>query len=114
MSSPTPEQVAPATEIKEEDSIVADSGALDAVDGSVAAASSESGLTKKDFDVMSGILHRITNFRDEEYGFCPGMTCMVYKLMNSIVAEIFPKTFNELSTEEYYPTTSRLSRSQSH
>jgi chromatin structure-remodeling complex subunit RSC1/2 len=66
MSSPTSEPAAPAPEVKEEDSIVADSGAPDAAE-CTAPPTVEDGLTKKDFDLMTGILHRITNFRDEEY-----------------------------------------------
>jgi chromatin structure-remodeling complex subunit RSC1/2 len=62
MSSPTFEPAAPAPEVKEEDSIVADSAAEGTAPQTV-----EDGLTKKDFDLMTGILHRITNFRDEEY-----------------------------------------------
>jgi hypothetical protein len=107
MSSPTSELAAPVPEVKEEDSIVADSGLPDAGDGAAPASSTDTGLSKRDFDLMTGILHRINNFRDEEYGFHPDITFIVYKLMNVIVAEIFPKTSNELSTEEYYPTTSR-------
>jgi chromatin structure-remodeling complex subunit RSC1/2 len=73
MSSPTSEPSAPAPEVKEEDSIVADSGAPDVTDGAATATSTDSGLTKKDFDLMTSILHRITNFRDEEYSLCPAM-----------------------------------------
>ena len=67
MSSSNAESAAPAPEIKDEDSIVADSGAPDATDGPAPAASPEAGLTKKEFDMMTSILHRISNYRDEEY-----------------------------------------------
>jgi len=70
MSSPAVEQAAPAPEVKEEDSIVADIGAPEAIDGPALAALPEAGLTKKEFDMMSGILHRISNYRDEEYALC--------------------------------------------
>ena len=67
MSSPVAEAAVPATEVKEEDSIVADSGAPTATDRLPPAASPEAGLTKKEFDMMTGILHRISNYRDQEY-----------------------------------------------
>jgi chromatin structure-remodeling complex subunit RSC1/2 len=69
MSSPAAEPAAPAPEVKEEDSIVADSSAPRAPDddGPAPATSPEAGLTKKEFDMMTGILHRISNYRDEEY-----------------------------------------------
>lgn len=71
MSSPVAEPAVPAPEVKEEDSIIADSSAPDAPDnGPAPATSPEAGLTKKEFDMMSGVLHRISNYRDEEYGLC--------------------------------------------
>jgi hypothetical protein len=108
MSSPVAEPAAPAPEVKVEESIVADSGAPDATDGVTRATSPEAGLTKKEFDMMTGILHRIANYRDEEYALYLGSFCAVSKLTNCLVAEMFPKTFNELSTDEYFPTTLTL------
>jgi hypothetical protein len=82
MSSPVAEPAAPALEVKVEDSIVADSGAPDATDRVAPATSPEAGLTKKEFDMMTGILHRISNYRDEEYALYPGSFCTVSKLTN--------------------------------
>lgn len=67
MSSPTAETAAPAPNVKVEDSIVADSGPPDATERAAPAASPEAGLTKKEFDMMTSILHRVSNYRDEEY-----------------------------------------------
>jgi chromatin structure-remodeling complex subunit RSC1/2 len=67
MASPAAEPPAPAPEVKEEDSIVADSSAPDATDGAAPATLSDAGLTKKEFDMMTSILHRISNYRDDEY-----------------------------------------------
>jgi len=69
MSSPAAETAAPAPEVKVEDSIVADSGAPEATEQAAPAASPEAGLTKKEFDMMTSILHRISNYRDEEYAY---------------------------------------------
>jgi hypothetical protein len=107
MSSPASEPVAPAPAVKEEDSIVADSRAPEAAEGT-ALPTVEDGLTKKDFDLMTSILHRITNFRDEEYVICSRILCETSKLTDITVAEIFPKTSNESSIEECFPTISRL------
>jgi hypothetical protein len=82
MSSPVAEMAAPAPEVKVEEAIVADSGAPDATEGVAPATSPEAGLTKKEFDMMTGILHRITNYRDEEYTLYPGSFCTVSKLTN--------------------------------
>jgi chromatin structure-remodeling complex subunit RSC1/2 len=70
MSSPAAEPAVSAPEIKEEESIVADSGAPDATDRAAPATSPEAGLTKKEFDMMTGVLHRINNYRDEECVLC--------------------------------------------
>jgi chromatin structure-remodeling complex subunit RSC1/2 len=74
MSSPAAEPAAPAPEAKDEDSIVADHGARDEVDdGPASTILAEAGLTKKEYDMMTGILHRISNYRDEEYVFYRGL-----------------------------------------
>ena len=75
MSSPAvtepaePAAPAPAPEvkdeIKEEESIVADTSAP-AVDVEVPPAATSQGLVKKDFELMSRIVHRISEFKDEE------------------------------------------------
>jgi chromatin structure-remodeling complex subunit RSC1/2 len=67
MSSPATEPSAPVPEVKEEDSIVADSSPPDETDGAAPATSPDAGLTKKDFDMMTSILHRISNYRDDKY-----------------------------------------------
>jgi chromatin structure-remodeling complex subunit RSC1/2 len=69
MSSPAADTAASAPEVKVEDSIVADSGAPEATEQAAPAASPEAGLTKKEFDMMTSILHRISNYRDEEYAY---------------------------------------------
>ena len=78
MSSPAvtepaePAAPAPAPEVKdemnEEESIVADTNAP-AVDVELPPAATSQGLVKKDFELMSRIVHRITEFKDEEYVF---------------------------------------------
>jgi len=69
MSSQSPAPTEPKEEVKEEDSIVAEGSATDAPEASEAPAGATStggGLSKKDFEIMTGILHRITNYRDQE------------------------------------------------
>jgi chromatin structure-remodeling complex subunit RSC1/2 len=83
MSSPAIGPDALAPEIKEEDSIVADNGAPDAVeDGPAPSTLPEAGLTKKEYDMMTGILHRISNYRDEEYALYRGPIYILSMLMN--------------------------------
>jgi len=106
MSSPSAEAAVPTPEAKEEDSIVADIGGPDATDEPAPAASPEAGLTKKEFDMMTGILHRISNYRDEEYVTYQASICDIIKLTKYTVAAIFLKTFSELSTGVCFPTTS--------
>ena len=91
MSSQAPVDTAPAvepkieTEIKAEETIVPENNATVAepspspeapASGSATASvppptplkeTMAGGLTKKDFEAMNGILHRLTNHRDEEY-----------------------------------------------
>ena len=91
MSSQVPEDSAPASdpkieaEIKAEETLVPENNAtvaepspsLEAPASGSATASvppptplkeaMAGGLTKKDFEAMNGILHRLTNYRDEEY-----------------------------------------------
>jgi chromatin structure-remodeling complex subunit RSC1/2 len=70
MSSQTPDPSAPLAEIKEEENTGADGDATTTTPVANQPTSkyvSGTTLTKKDFEVMTGILHRLTNYRDKEY-----------------------------------------------
>jgi chromatin structure-remodeling complex subunit RSC1/2 len=69
MSSQPPDPPASTAEANPEDTPMAESDALGEAEAEAAlATSTEFGLGKKDFETMTGILHRLTNYKDQEYG----------------------------------------------
>jgi hypothetical protein len=72
MSSQSPALPAPMADIKSEDNASAEVDATSKeTDPPISNYVSGTTLKKKDFDVMTNIIHRIINYRDKEYVLRP-------------------------------------------
>ena len=89
-------------EVKEEESTAPESNAT----GTVPLAST--GLSKQDLDVMLGVLHRLSNYRDKEYVMAPFLPFVElasgadYVLSGRDVSKDFQRIVNRRQLPDYF------------
>lgn len=82
MASQSPAPNAPPIEVKQEvkqEEAVATEDNATTSSSPAPAAGAPQGLSKKELDVMSNIIHRISNYRDKEY-----VTVLLYRSIDSV------------------------------
>jgi len=78
MASQSPPPPAPSAEIKVEETAVLESNATEPASGTPAPGTpTPAGLTKQDYEVMSKLVVRLIEFKDDEYISHPLIPCIL-------------------------------------